>query len=147
VAVACRSGRSEPPPFRKVRPAVAYEIVRDSPDILILDLRPREEFTGPQGHVKGAINIAEDRLRRLLLEISAYRDQTFLVYCGDASCGEEAMDFLMANGYRDAILIQGGFAAWVEEGFDTVLAAESPPPTPQPPQPAGPQPDPPPEER
>jgi rhodanese-related sulfurtransferase len=130
-----------------VRPAVAYEIVRDSPDILILDLRPPQEFRGPQGHIKGAINIEADRLRRLLLEISAYRDQTFLVYCADASCGQEAMDFLMASGYRDAILIAGGFAAWVEEGFDTVLAGEEPPPPLQQPQPAGPQPDPPPEER
>ncbi len=126
---------------------MAYEILRDSPEILILDLRPPQEFRGPEGHVKGAINIEEDRLRRLLLDISAYRDQTFLVYCGDASCGEQAMDFLMASGYRDAILIQGGFAAWVEEGFDTVLTGEEPPPTLQQPQPAGPQPVPPPEER
>ncbi len=126
---------------------MAYEILRDSPDILILDLRPPQEFRGPEGHVKGAINIEEDRLRRLLLDISAYRDQTFLVYCRNAACGEQAMEFLMASGYRDAILIHGGFAAWVEEGFDTVLAVESPPPTPQPPQPAGPRPDPPPEER
>lgn len=126
---------------------MAYEILRDSPETLILDLRPPQEFRGPQGHVKGAINIEEDRLRRLLLEISAYRDQTFLVYCGDASCGQEAMDFLMASGYRDAILIEGGFAAWVEEGFDTVLAGEEPPRQPEPP-PAEPAPQtPPPEER
>ena len=126
---------------------MAYEILRDSPEILILDLRPPEEFRGPQGHVRGAINIEADRLRRLLLEISAYRDQTFLVYCGDASCGQEAMDFLMASGYRDAILIEGGFAAWVEEGFDTVLAGEEPPRQPEPP-PAEPAPQaPPPEER
>jgi len=126
---------------------VAYEILRDSPETLILDLRTPQEFTGPEGHVKGAINIAEDRLRRLLLDISAYRGQTFLVYCGDASCGEQAMELLVSSGYRDAILIQGGFAAWVEEGFDTVLAVESPAPSPQPPQPAGPQPAPPPEDR
>jgi rhodanese-related sulfurtransferase len=128
---------------------VAYEILRDSPDILILDLRPPQEFRGPQGHVKGAINIEEDRLRRLLLDISAYRDQTFLVYCGDASCGEQAMEFLMASGYRDAILIAGGFRAWVEEGFDTVLVGEEPPRQPEPPPPpAQPAPQtPPPEER
>jgi len=130
VAVACRTGRGEPPPFRKVRPAVAYEILRDSPETLILDLRPPQEFSGPEGHVKGAINIVEDRLRRLLLEISAHRDETFLVYCRDASCGEQAMEFLALSGYRDAILIQGGFAAWVEDGFDTVLDGEEPPPTP-----------------
>ncbi|HVF58891.1 MAG TPA: rhodanese-like domain-containing protein [Thermoanaerobaculia bacterium] len=125
---------------------MAYEIVRDSPEILILDLRPPEEFRGPQGHVRGAINIEEDRLRRLLLDISAYRDQTFLVYCGDASCGEQAMEFLMASGYRDAILIEGGFRAWVEDGFDTVLVGEEPPRQPEPP-PAEPAPTPPPEER
>ena len=127
---------------------MAYEIVRDSPDILILDLRPPQEFRGPQGHVRGAINIEADRLRRLLLEISAYRDQTFLVYCANASCGQEAMDFLMASGYRDAILIAGGFAAWIEEGFDTVLVGEEPPRQPEPPPPAQPAPQtPPPEER
>ncbi|HEX5759480.1 MAG TPA: rhodanese-like domain-containing protein [Thermoanaerobaculia bacterium] len=127
-AAACRSGRGEPPPFRKVRPAVAYEILRDSPETLVLDLRTAEEFAGPEGHLERALNLPEARLAWRLIEISSYRDQTLLVYCRDADCGEEAMGVLVTSGFRDAFLIQGGFAAWVADGFDTVLAGENAPP-------------------
>jgi rhodanese-related sulfurtransferase len=123
-AAACRSGRSEPPPFRKLRPAIAYEVLRDSPETPLLDLRPAAEFNGAHGHIKGAYNIPEERLPGRLVEIGAWRDQTFLVYCGDGRCGEEAMRVLLSSGFRDAILILGGIEAWVADGFDVVLAVE-----------------------
>lgn len=124
-AAACRSGRDGASAFRRVQPAVADQILRDSPDISILDLRPAEEFNGPQGHLKGAYNIPEQRLPSRLIEIGGWRDQTFLVYCGDARCGEEPMAVLHSSGFRDGILIDGGLAAWVESGFDVVVSKQS----------------------
>jgi len=121
-AAGCRSWRGERPPYVKVVPAVAYEIRRDSPEILVLDLRPAEEFNGARGHLQGAVNIPGDQLLLRMLEIGPYRDQTFLVYCQDASCGVEAMAVLASSGFRDAIQIDGGLAAWVADGFDVVLS-------------------------
>lgn len=121
----CRSLRKrERPPFRKVSPSVAFEILRDSPDVLILDLRTRNEFLGDTGHIYRARNIPLERLPDRMPEIDAFRDDTFLVYCrsGD-TCGEEGMAILVSSGFENAILIDGGIDGWIRYGFRTVLPA------------------------
>ncbi len=123
LAVGCRSFRNrERPPFRKVSPPVAFEILRDNPDVLVLDLRSRQEFLGDTGHVYRARNIPLNRLSERLLEIAAFRDDTFLVYCrtGD-TCGEEGMAVLVSSGFENAILMDGGIDGWIRFGFRTVL--------------------------
>lgn len=129
LAAGCRPfwRRGERPPFRKVRPAVAYEIARDSPDILILDLRQPDEFQGETGHIAGARNLPLDRLPYRLLQISPFREETFLVYCrGNDSCGQDGMAVLIASGFEDAILIDGGIDEWIRDGFKTVLTVDDP---------------------
>jgi rhodanese-related sulfurtransferase len=114
--------RRERPPFRKVRPPVAFEILRDSPDVLTLDLRSPREFLGDTGHIYRARNIPLDKLSERLPELTLFRDDTFLVYCrGNDMCGEEGMAILVSSGYEDAILIEGGIDGWIEDGFKTVL--------------------------
>ena len=140
----CRSARGksgekrERPAYRKVSPPVAFEIIRDTPETLILDLRTPEEYLGETGHLRRALNIPLDRLPFRLLEISAWRQETVLVYCrGNDPCGEEGMAILASSGFEDAMLIDGGIDGWIEEGFKTELpaglAGQSPPPPPPPP--------------
>jgi rhodanese-related sulfurtransferase len=119
----CRSLRKrERPPFRKVTPSVAFEILRDSPDVLILDLRTRQEFLGDAGHIFRSRNIPLERLPDRMPEIAAFRDDTFLVYCRAANpCGEEGMAILVSSGFENAILIDGGIDGWIRAGFRTVL--------------------------
>lgn len=125
LAAGCRSFRErERPPFRKVSPAVAFEILRDSPDILVLDLRSRQEFLGDTGHIYQARNIPLNRLGDRLLEIAPFREDTFLVYCRDKdTCGEEGMAILVSSGFENAILIEGGIDGWIRYGFRTMLPA------------------------
>lgn len=123
-AAGCRSSRGgDRPPFRKVSPAVAYEMIRDSPDVLILDLRTPAEFLGDTGHVYRAQNVPLDRLSYGLRELSPYRGDTFLVYCREDECGAEGMAVLLSSGFSDAVLIDGGIDAWIRDGFRTVLPA------------------------
>ena len=121
----CRSFRNrERPPFRKVSPSVAFEVLRDNPEILVLDLRTREEFLGDTGHIYSARNIPLDRLPERMLEIAPFRDDTFLVYCRSKdTCGEEGMAILVSSGFDNAILIDGGIDGWIRSGFRTVLPA------------------------
>lgn len=122
----CRAFRNrERPPFRKVSPPVAFEIFRDNPDVLILDLRTRKEFLGDTGHIFRARNIPLQRLPERLAEIAPFRDDTFLVYCRDGdSCAEEGMAILVSSGFENAILIDGGIDGWIRYGFRTVLPAQ-----------------------
>jgi rhodanese-related sulfurtransferase len=114
-----RSGKR--PPFRKLNPAIAYELIRDNPGMLILDLRPPQEYNGETGHIRQAQNVPLARLRSRLKDIVRFRDDTLLVYCGAGDCGPQGMDILLANGFDNAVLMEGGIDAWIREGFKTVL--------------------------
>lgn len=111
----------EKPFYWQVKPPVAFEMLRDNPKILIVDLRGREEFYGPLGHLAGAKDIPLEDLPFRLVELSSYRDETFLVYCRrDDDCGEQGMAVLVTSGYGDAVLMAGGVEAWVTDRFGTV---------------------------
>jgi rhodanese-related sulfurtransferase len=117
-----RRRQANRPPYRKLSPPVAYELIRDNPGMLILDLRKPEEFDGPTGHVRGSTNIPLERLPYRMLEISTYREETFLVYCRRAGeCSQQAMGILLSSGFENAILMEGGIDSWIRAGFRTVL--------------------------
>jgi rhodanese-related sulfurtransferase len=113
------------PPFRKLGPPVAYEMMRDSPGMLIVDLRAAAAFNGETGHVRRARNIPLERLPYRLLEISTFRDETFIVYCDAPSCAEEGMNILISSGFENAVLMDGGIDQWIRDGFKTVLPTEA----------------------
>ncbi len=113
------------PPFTVISPPVAAEIVRDAPDVFILDLRSPEEFQGPKGHLRNALNIPLARLPYRLLEIRSYRGETFLVYCNGDDCGRAGMRILKDSGFEDAILIAGGIDGWLRSGFTTFVRAST----------------------
>jgi len=109
------------PPYSKVSAPIAYEMMRDSPNILILDLRSPQAFNGETGHLFRAYNIPVDRLPYRLLELSALREETFLVYCDTQVCSEEGMAVLTSSGFENAVLVDGGIDVWIRRGFRTVL--------------------------
>lgn len=113
-------GSDEEGPFRRVTPPVAFEMLRDSPDLPILDLRSEARFHGPTGHLRGAINVPLSRLHERSREIAWLRDRTFLVYCQSHECQPEALDILHEEGFDDAMMIHGGIEAWLADGFGTV---------------------------
>ena len=113
------------PPFTVISAPVANEIVRDAPDVFILDLRSPEEFQGPKGHLRNALNIPLGRLPYRLLEIRSYRGETFLVYCNGDECGRAGMRILKESGFEDAILIAGGVDGWLRSGFTTFVRAST----------------------
>jgi rhodanese-related sulfurtransferase len=114
----------ERPPYRKVSPPIAYEMLRDTPSMLILDLRSTQAFHGDTGHIYRAYNIPADLLPFRLLEISSFREESFLVYCDTPECAEKGMAVLVSSGYENAILVEGGIEGWIAKGFRTVLPAE-----------------------
>jgi len=115
-----RRGRKTDP-YRKLSPPVAYELIRDNPEMLVLDLRTPQEYNGETGHLQRATNIPLDRLPYHLLEINAYREETFLVYCRADPCGADGVTNLRSSGFENVMLMEGGIDAWIRAGFKTVL--------------------------
>lgn len=112
--------------FAMVRPAVAFEMIRDYPGMPLLDLRSPYEFSGPVGHVRGAKNVPLEELEVRLEELSGLKDRTFLIYCGHDDCGLEGLKILREAGFEEAILMDGGIDYWVLKGYGTVTGPPPP---------------------
>ena len=114
-------GKRQRAPYKKLSPPIAYEMMRDNPEMLVLDLRPPQEFNGETGHVRRARNIPLERLPFRLLEISAFREDTVLVYCRNDDCGDKGVGVLLSSGFENVVLMEGGIDKWIQDGFKTVL--------------------------
>lgn len=129
-ALGCVTARPAPDPaveevpFRVVRPAVAFEILRDNPEIFILDLRSSTAYAGDAGHLMRAVNVPLPRLAERLEELAHLRRRTFLVYCDASNCGPEGMRLLLENGFDFPVLMAGGAPHWKAAGFGVVHGSE-----------------------
>lgn len=112
--------------FSRVRPPVAFEMMRDNPGMPVLDLRTRYEFTGPAGHIRGAHNVPIEELPERMSALIPLKNRTFLVYCGHDECGESGLKIFLRAGFREAVLMDGGLDAWVMGGFGTVTGPPLP---------------------
>ena len=112
--------------FAMVRPAVAFEMLRDYPNMPVLDLRTPYEFSGPVGHVRGARNVPLAELEVRLEELSGLKDRTFLIYCGHDECGRRGLEVLREAGFEEVILMDGGIDHWVLRGYGTVTGPPPP---------------------
>jgi rhodanese-related sulfurtransferase len=113
------------PPYKTLSPPIAYELMRDNPEMLVIDLRPVREYNGETGHVRRAVSIPLERLPYRMLEISAFRDDTVMVYCRADDCAEKGVALLLSSGFDSVVLMDGGIDEWIRKGFKTVLPATS----------------------
>src|SRR5215218_6886363 len=66
--------------YAEVSPTVANEMILDSRQVVILDIRPAESFRGAEGHIAGALSAPFETIERQLPELLPYQGQTVLVY-------------------------------------------------------------------
>lgn len=124
VAAACRTigishttgGVSE------VAPTVAAEMMLDSQQVVVLDVRTAADYRGPEGHIAGSLNAPFETIERQLPELLPYQNQTVLVYGETSTEGEVAAKLLTVAGFRNVVHIAGGLKAWIERGYRTVNA-------------------------
>lgn len=108
--------------YAEVSPPVANEMMLDSRQVVIIDVRSDETFLGPDGHIAGALSVPFETIERQLPELLPYQNDTVLVYGGNATDGAVAAKLLTVAGFRNVVHISGGLAAWIERGYRTVNA-------------------------
>ena len=113
--------------FRRVRPPVAFELLRDNPSVRILDLRTLNGYLGPDGHLAGALCYPLDELPQHETELRYLRDSTMLIYCDTSECSEAGLAWFLAHEFKNAMLMEGGIGGWIDSGFGTVVSASVPP--------------------
>jgi phage shock protein E len=109
--------------FAEVNPQIANEMILDSRQVVILDVRPATAFRfSPQGHIPGAINAPFETIERQLPELLPYQNQTVLVYGESDADGTLAARLLVLAGFRNIVHISNGLHGWIERGYRTVDA-------------------------
>lgn len=81
-------------------------------DYVIVDVRRADEFC--EGHIKGAINIANESITDKEPEQLADKDQVIYVYCRSGNRSKQASKKLVAMGYTHIIEF-GGILDWTGE--------------------------------
>lgn len=108
--------------YAEVSPTIANEMILDSKQVVILDVRPPEQYRGPDGHIAGSLNAPFDTIERQLPELLPYQNQTVLIYGNGDSDGAVAARLLIVAGFRNVVHISGGLQSWIERGYRTVNA-------------------------
>ncbi len=109
-----------PTELEPVSPTELLRRLRDD-NILLLDVRPREEYRA--GHLPGARNVPPDELERRLAELP--RDREIVAYCRGRYCllSAEAVSLLDRNGFR-ARRLTVGLPDWEAQGHPIAVEAE-----------------------
>ncbi len=85
--------------------------------VLVLDVRGREEFAGPLGHIPGARNIAAGILLDRLGQLGDDRSRPIAVVCKTDRRSAAAARALRDAGFRDVSVLRGGLEEWRRKGF------------------------------
>jgi rhodanese-related sulfurtransferase len=87
--------------------------------VQILDVREPDEFTGPLGHIPGAVLIPLGELPERLDEIDKTRPIVAVCKVGGRSA--QAVHFLRGAGFARIANLPGGMMRWRQEGREAVF--------------------------
>lgn len=85
--------------------------------VVLIDVRQPEEFTGELGHIPGAKLIVLDTLPDHMNEIP--KDQPVVFVCRSGGRSARAASFALENGYKNIYNLKGGMILWNELHFET----------------------------
>jgi rhodanese-related sulfurtransferase/DNA-binding transcriptional ArsR family regulator len=90
----------------------------DAGDVVVLDVRPRDEYAS--AHVAGALSIPIEELDRRLSEIP--RNRQVVAYCRGPYClySRQAVERLRAEGF-EAFRMEEGVQDWADRGFPVTV--------------------------
>ena len=102
--------------YQQITQEEAARIMAEETGFIILDVRTEEEYD--EGHIPGAINIANEDIGTDELPELPDKDQMLLVYCRSGRRSKEAAGKLAALGYTQ-VLEFGGIMTWTGEVITT----------------------------
>ena len=100
--------------FTTISPAEICNYIQKHPDVVLLDVRTKEEFEGKAdpnfGTLKNAINIPVQELQSRLSSINDLKNKEIIVYCSHSHRSPGASYLLTQNGFKKVINMSGGMS-------------------------------------
>ena len=102
------------PVYRRITVEEAYQMMQDTDDYILLDVRRVDEFN--EEHIEGAILIPYDEIEKRAADELPDKKALILIYCRSGRRSETAANILVNMGYTN-VYDFGGILDWQ---FDTV---------------------------
>lgn len=103
---------SAPRIYKGLKTAEAWEFIKSNDDLVIIDVRNREEYR--QSHIKGARNIPLDQMEKR--KGSLPRDKDIIVYCQNGGTSVRAIRMLEVAGFTKLYHMDEGLRGWTRAG-------------------------------
>jgi rhodanese-related sulfurtransferase len=88
----------------------AYKLMGDNKELLIIDVRTKQEYKS--GHIPGAKSIPAHELQERIAELQAYKDKPILIHCASGGRSPGAARFLLKYGFKDIYHLNRGLIGW-----------------------------------
>lgn len=108
--------------YGEISPAVAHQMILDTPQVVVIDFRTLEEYNGSVGHIAGALSVPLSSIETRLPELVPYTGSTILVYAATEEEAARGATLLVAAGFRNVIVLKGGIERWIDLGYKTVTS-------------------------
>ena len=101
----CGNAGSSSSGYRQISMDEAVKMMRDEKDYMILDVRRPDEYA--EGHIPGAINVANEVIGTEEIPELPDKSQLILVYCRSGRRSKEASEKLVKLGYTGIVEFGG----------------------------------------
>jgi rhodanese-related sulfurtransferase/DNA-directed RNA polymerase subunit RPC12/RpoP len=100
--------------FKTIQPSMLCQYIADHPNVVLLDVRTKEEFEGKAdpnyGTLKNAINVPVQELEKNISTLVPYKDKEIIVYCSHSHRSPRACYILTQNGFSNVTNMAGGMS-------------------------------------
>ena len=99
----------------------AIDLILENPDLIVIDARKKTEFV--KGHIEGAINMLNTKMKREELEkVAPDKSRPILFYCNGTRCmrSTDAIRKAKQWDYTNLIWFRGGWKEWTDKRLPAV---------------------------
>lgn len=87
-----------------------YNLINENKDLIIIDVRSKEEFSS--GHISKARSFPIHELPSRIEELKNFKDKPVLVYCASGGRSPLAIKHLLKNDFLNIYHLNKGISAW-----------------------------------
>ncbi|MEI6265365.1 MAG: rhodanese-like domain-containing protein [Sphingobacteriia bacterium] len=102
--------------FKTIQPNDVCNYIKSHPNVVLLDVRTKEEFAGKAnpnfGTLKNAINIPVQELESKIASLQSIKNKAIIVYCSHSHRSPRASYLLTQNGFTNVTNMAGGMSVF-----------------------------------
>lgn len=105
--------------FKTIQPNDVCSYIKSHPNVVLLDVRTKEEFAGKAepnfGTLKNAINIPVQELEAKITTIKSMKNKAIIVFCSHSHRSPRASFLLTQNGFNNVTNMAGGMSVFTSK--------------------------------